>query len=136
MLTSSARNGHNTEIIRTFFNKLSDAKLTIKLAKSVFCHENLTFLGHILGLGQVKPFKAEVFLDFPVPTEKTTNVMCFLSMAWYYRNSVIAEPLTNLLGKRVKYVWRDVSNDKSFVKLKAILKSAPVLLAPSFYKEF
>ena len=49
--------------------------------------------------------------------------------------SVIAEPLTNLLGKRVKYVWTD-DCQKSFDKLKAILKSAPVLLAPSFDKEF
>ena len=54
----------------------------------------------------------------------------------YYNNfSVIAEPLTNLLGKRVKYVWTD-DCQKSFDKLKAILKSAPVLLAPSFDKEF
>ena len=49
--------------------------------------------------------------------------------------SVIAEPLTNLLGKRVKFLWTD-NCQKSFEKLKAILKSAPVLLAPSFDKEF
>ena len=62
--------------------------------------------------------------------------MCFLGMAGNYRKfcsnfSVIAEPLTNLLGKRVKYVWTD-DCQKSFDKLKAILKIAPVLLAPSF----
>ena len=61
-------------------------------------------------------------------------------MAGYYREfcnnfSVIAEPLTNLFGKRVKFIWTD-NCQKSFDKLKPILKSAPVLLAPSFDKEF
>ena len=66
--------------------------------------------------------------------------MRFLGMAGYYRKfcnnfSIIAEPLTNLLGKRVKFIWTD-NCQKSFEKLKAILKSAPVLLAPNFDKEF
>ena len=43
--------------------------------------------------------------------------------------------MTNLLGKRVKYVLTD-DCQKSFDKLKAILQSAPVLFAPSFNKEF
>ena len=60
--------------------------------------------------------------------------MRFLGMAGYYRKfcnnfSVIAEPLTNLLGKKVKFNWTD-NCQKSFEKLKAIFKSAPVLLAP------
>ena len=59
--------------------------------------------------------------------------MRFLGMAGYYRKfcykfSIIAESLANLLGKRVTFIWTD--------KLKAILNSAPVLLAPSFGKAF
>ena len=66
--------------------------------------------------------------------------MPFLGMAIYYRKfcnnfSIITEPLTNLPGKRVKFIWTD-NCQKPFEKLKAILKSAPVLLAPSFDKEF
>ena len=129
------------QTIRNFFGRLSEAKLTVNLAKSEFCHANLTFLGHIVGQGQVKPVEAKVeaISDFPVPTGKR-QLMRFLGMAGYYRKfcnnfSIIAEPLTNLLGKRVKYVWTD-DCQKSFDKLKAILKSAPVLLAPSFEKEF
>ena len=66
--------------------------------------------------------------------------MRFLGMAGYNRKfcnnfSVIAEPLTNLLGKRVKFIWTD-NCQKSFEKFKAIPKSAPVLLAPSFDTEF
>ena len=80
-----------------------------------------------MGQGQVKPVesKAEAISDFPVPSGKR-QLMHFLGMAGYYRKfcnnfSVIAEPLTNLLGKRVKFIWTD-NCQKSFEKLKAILK--------------
>ena len=101
----------------------------------------MTFLGHIVGQGQVRPVEAKVeaISDFPVPTGKR-QLMRFLGMAGYYRKfcnnfSVIAEPLTNLLGKKVRYVWSEACQ-KSFDQLKAILKSAPVLSAPRFDREF
>ena len=66
--------------------------------------------------------------------------MRFLGMAGYYRKfcknfSGIAEPLTNLLKKSTKFKWNDKCQD-AFDRLKAILKSAPVLLAPDFDKCF
>ena len=91
--------------IKAFFDKVSEAKLTINIAKSEFCHATLKFLGHTVGHGQVKPIdaKVEVISDFPVPTCKR-QLMMFLGMAGYYRKlcnifSVIAEPLTYLLSK-------------------------------------
>ena len=49
--------------------------------------------------------------------------------------SVIAEPLTNLLSKRIRFKWTtDCQN--ALDKLKATLRSEPVLLAPNFNKEF
>ena len=84
----------------------------------------------MVGQGQVKPVEAKVgaISDFPLPSGKR-QLMCFLGMAGYYRKfcstfSVIAEPLTNILGKRVRFIWTD-NCQKSFEKLKAILKSAP-----------
>ena len=94
-----------------------------------------------MGQGQVKPTEAkfEAISDFPVPSGKR-QMMRFLGMNRYYRKfchnfSTIAEPLTNLLVKSVKFIWTDDCY-KYFDKLKAILKSAPVLLVPSFDKEF
>ena len=43
--------------------------------------------------------------------------------------------MTNLLGKRVKFLWTD-DCQKYFEKLKVILKSAPHFSTPSFDKEF
>ena len=40
--------------IREFFERLSKAKLTINLAKSEFRHAILTFLGRVVGQGEVK----------------------------------------------------------------------------------
>ena len=87
-----------------------------------------------MGHGQVKPIevKVEGISDFPVPTCKR-QLMSFLGMVGYYRKlcnnfSVNAEPLTNLLSKRMRFKWTsDCQN--AFYKLKAILRSEPVLLA-------
>ena len=64
-----------------------------------------------MGQGWVKPIEAKVgaILDFPVPTCKRQQMM-FLGMAGHYRKlcnncSVIAEPLINLLGKRMWFNW-------------------------------
>ena len=46
--------------IRQFFDRLSKAKLTVNLAKTEFCHATVTFLGHLVGQGQVKPLEAKV----------------------------------------------------------------------------
>ena len=122
-----------------FFERLSQAKLTINLAKSEFCHATLIFYGHFVGQGQVKPVEAKVeaISDFSVPTCKR-QLMRFLGMAGYYRKfcdnfSVNAELLTNLLSKRTKFIW---TNDcqKAFNILKAMLKNEQVLLAPNLQK--
>ena len=94
-----------------------------------------------MGQGQVKLLEAKVnaISDFPVPKCKR-QLMQFLGMAGYYRKfcknfSGTAELLTNLLKKSTKFKWNDKWQD-AFDHLKAILKSAPVLLAPDFDKCF
>ena len=65
---------------------LSEFQLTVNLNKSEFCHGTLTFLGHIVGHGQVKPIfaKGQGINDFPVPSNKK-QLMRFFGMAGYYR---------------------------------------------------
>ena len=104
---------------------------------SCYCNISRTSCGQ----GQVKPLEAKVnaISEFPVPKCKR-QLIRFLGMAGYYRKfcknfSGIAEPLTNLLKKSTKFKWNDKCQD-AFDRLKAILKSAPVLLAPDFDKCF
>ena len=101
----------------------------------------MTYLGHVVGQGQVKPVdaKVKVISDFPRP-ETRKQLMRFLGMAGYYRKfcqnfSTVAEPLTQLLSKKAKFLWNDKC-EQAFEELKAILRSAPVLSAPDFDHQF
>ena len=127
--------------MRKFFDRLHEAKLTINLSKSEFGQATVTFLGHIVGQGQVKPIDAKIkaISEFPQPSNKR-KLMQFLGMAGYYRKfcanfSTITEPLTRLLRKNVKFCWT-AECEQAFTKLKAILQSSPVLLAPDFHSPF
>ncbi|XP_071845114.1 uncharacterized protein [Apostichopus japonicus] len=127
--------------IRSLFEKLTEANLTVNLVKSEIAHANVIFLGHVVGQGEVKPVKAKVeAIDkYPVPATKK-QLMRFLGMARYYRRfcrnfSDVAAPLTNLLSKSTKFVWTE-SCQNAFDKIKAILMSSPVLRAPNFSKQF
>ena len=129
------------QILRELFDRLSKARLTVNLLKSEFCHAQVTFLGHIVGQGQVKPVDAKIraISAFPRPENKK-QVMRFLGMVGYYRKfcpnfSAVAEPLTNLLKKKEKFVW-SVQCENAFQNLKAIMQSSPVLAAPDFSVPF
>ena len=62
-------------LIRSFFDRLSEFQLTVNLNKSEFCHGTLTFLGHVVGHGQVKPIflKVQAINDFLVPSNKSSS---------------------------------------------------------------
>ena len=129
------------KIIREFFERLSRAMLTINLSKSEFGQAQVTYLGHIVGQGEVKPVsaKVEAIANFPRPESKK-QLMRFLGMAGYYRRfcpnfAAVTEPLTQLLSKRIKFIWSERC-DKAFEELKAMLQSAPVLTAPDFKSSF
>ena len=95
--------------MRKFFQRLSEANLTINLVKSEFGCGHVTYLGHIVRQGKVKPMtaKIEAICAFPQPSTKK-QVMRFLGMAGYYRKfcpnfSTVTEPLAALLQKSVKF---------------------------------
>ena len=69
LTTSSSTQTVGVITLRKFFDRLSKAKLTVNLAKTEFCHATVTFLGHLVGQGQVKPLEAKVnaISEFPVP---------------------------------------------------------------------
>ena len=86
-----------------------------------------------MGQGQEKPVEAKVeaISDFHVPSGKR-KLMRFLGMAGYYRKfcnnfSIIAEPLTNLLGKRVEFICTFYCQNKKRAKIRNRYNQAPHL---------
>ena len=127
--------------IERFFQIMREAKLTINLMKSEFGKATVKYLGHIVGQGQVRPLDAKIqtIVKFPIPTSRK-ELARFLGMAGYYRNfclnfSDIAAPLTNLLSKKVKFVWTD-DCQLAFDKVKLLLQKSPVLKSPDYEKPF
>ena len=127
--------------IKRFFQIMREAKLTINLMKSEFGKATVKYLGHIVGQGQVRPLDAKIqtIVKFPIPTSRK-ELARFLGMAGYYRNfclnfSDIAAPLTNLLSKKVKFVWTD-DCQLAFDKVKLLLQKSPVLKSPDYEKPF
>ena len=127
--------------IKHFFQIMREAKLTINLMKSEFGKATVKYLGHIVGQGQVRPLDAKIqtIVKYPIPTSRK-ELARFLGMAGYYRNfclnfSEIAAPLTNLLSKKVKFVWTD-DCQLAFDKVKLFLQKSPVLKSPDYEKPF
>ena len=59
-------------MLRELFARLAKAQMTLNLAKSDFCKATVTYLGHNIGQGKVKPLhsKVQAIIDFQNPTNK------------------------------------------------------------------
>ena len=90
------------EHIRTVFEKLRDAKLSMKLSKCHFFTKEIQYLGHILGTEGIKPVPAKTeAIKAMHPPVNSKQVRAFLGLVDYYRKFIknfakIAKPLTML----------------------------------------
>ena len=141
LVISGATWPEHLEHLSSLFDRLADANLTVNLDKCEFAQATVTFLGHVVGQGQILPLKAKVeaIEKFPPPDGKKA-LMRFLGMAGFYRKfcrnfSPVVAPLTDLLRKGAKFKWSDTCQ-AAFDKVKAMLSHSPVLAAPDFSKPF
>lgn len=121
------------------FCRLSDANLTINLAKYQFGKATVTCLGQVIGQVLLVMAKVTVIQEYPVLCDRCA--LCrFLGVVGYYRifcknfSSVVC-PLTDLLSPKRKFMWTKACN-KAFENVKALLQTAPVLAVPDFSKPF
>lgn len=120
---------------------LRKANLTINIEKSKFVLKQVKYLGHLIGHGTIRtdPDKVQAIRDFPLP-KSVRQLRRFLGICGWYRRFVrnfasITSPLTDMLQKGRKFVWSEDAKS-SFVQLKEMLCSAPVLHNPDFSRPF
>ena len=105
--------------------------------------DECTYLGHIVGNGQVRPEKGKIAAveAFPVPKTKK-DVRAFLGLTGYYRKLIpkyatLAAPLTELTRKQQPncLAW-NAECAEAFEALKRHLCTSPVLKCPDFERPF
>ena len=131
---------HLTRLQR-LFSVLKEAGITVNLAKSAFGQGSVTYLGHTVGHGEVRPKAANVkpLLALPTPTTRK-KFLRFLGMAGFYRRfcsnfPTVAAPLTDLTSSSVSFRW-NLACDLAFTHLKTLLASHPVVRNPDFNQPF
>ena len=143
ILVASQTWDQHLEAIQSLLNRLDNVNLSVRPTKCFLGFRELSFLGHKIGRGFMKPEedKVEKILNAPQPQNKS-QLRSFLGMAGYYRRFVdnyssIALPLTNLTkkGSPDKLPW-DQECQKSFDLLKLKLSSEPVLILPDESRTF
>ena len=127
--------------LREVFKLLRDAKLYVKLSKCDFWKTELVFLGYTVGADGIKPNPSKIAAVQEWPSPKNVKELrSFLGLATFFRRfvqgfSTLVAPLTSLLRKESAFVWNAVC-EQTFLKLKEVLTSAPVLAMPDYDKPF
>ena len=111
------------EHIKTVFEKLRHAKLSMKLSKCHFFAKEIQYLGHILGVEGIKPVPAKTeAIKAMHPPVNPKQVCAFLRLVGYYRKFIknfakMAKPLTMLTRMDVKFEWKE-THHCAFMKRK------------------
>ena len=125
--------------IKTVFEKLCHAKLSMKLSKCHFFTKEIQYLGHILGMEGIKPVPAKTeAIKAMHPPVNPKQVRTFLGLVGYYQKFIknfakIAKLLTMLTRMDVKFKWKE-THHCAFMKLKDAIIQAPILRYPDTTK--
>lgn len=112
------------EVLRSVFERLKGAGLTVNKQKCLFCRRELRYLGYIVneaGLS-VEPEKIRAILRLPTPST-VREVRSVIGMASWYRRFIpvfatLLHPITDLLRKGTSFVCDEACED-AWTKLKS-----------------
>ena len=99
-------------LLEKIFQLVIKANLKLKATKCIFGAKQVTFLGHEISANGIKQEQSKLNALSSLPTPKDANeVRRVLGLFSYYRKfvpkfAIIAEPLTRLTRKNVKFVWQ------------------------------
>jgi len=155
-LTCSTFEDH-LEKLDIILNRLNKSGLKVNAQKSVFCTDQIEYLGFYITRDGIKPIdkKVRAILDLDKP-KNIRDVRKVLGMIQYYRDlwekrSHVLAPLSDLVGKYSpnkkngkkgkrkmtppKFVWTEEC-DKAFTQIKKIVSREVMLAYPNFNKKF
>ena len=123
--------------IKTVFEELRHAKLSMKLSKCHFFAKEIQYHGHILGVEGIRPVPAKTeAIKAMHPPVNPKQVCAFLRLVGYYRKFIknfakIAKPLTMLTCMDVKFKWKetDTSDTRTQQNLILCIWMPPMTLA-------
>ncbi|GJY36639.1 putative reverse transcriptase domain-containing protein [Tanacetum coccineum] len=141
ILIYSKNKQEHEEHLKLILELLKKEELYAKFSKCEFWIPKVQFLGHVIdskGI-YVDPAKTESIKDWASP-KSPTKIRQFLGLAGYYPRFIegflkIAQPMTKLTQKKVKFVWGD-KQEAAFQLLKQKLCSAPILALPEGSEDF
>lgn len=122
----------NLNKLKQVLQVASENGLLIQFPKCQFVMKKVTFLGHVLEGGLVRPSeeKTEAIRTYPQP-KNVKQVMSFLGLAGFFRRfvpgfSLLAKPLSDLTRAEVVFVFGK-EQIAAFSALKTMLCDKPVL---------
>jgi hypothetical protein len=127
--------------LRVILQRLRDHHLYAKFSKREFCLDSVRFLGHTISSEgiSVDPTKVQKVMDWKPPIS-VHQIRSFFGLAGYYQRFIldfsrIANPMTELLKKEIKFHWDDKC-EEAFHTLRKLLTTAPVLAQLDNTKHF
>jgi len=130
-------------ILRNFFDRIRQAKLTLRPSKCEIGEWTFSFLGHILSEGILSPKQDTVAKILNAPPPRThKQLRAFLGLANFYRKyvpnfAIVAAPLTDATRKESpnEIPWNE-ARDQPFQELKKRISSPPILRLPDVSQPF
>jgi hypothetical protein len=117
-------------------DRMREHKLYLRLEKCEFEKTKIEYLSIIISHNKVEmdPVKIAGVADWPMPSNKK-EVQLFVSFVNFYRHFIPGfshhvRALFDLTMKDVRFIW-GLPQEDSFMKLKELVTSAPVLVLPN-----
>jgi hypothetical protein len=134
IFTNSMEEHHR--ITGLVLDRMHEHKLYLRLEKCKFEQTRIEYLGVIISHNKVEmdPVKIVGVADWLTPSNKK-EVQSFVSFVNFYRRFIPgfshhAHALFDLTMKDVRFIW-GLPQEDSFMKLKELITSAPVLVLPN-----
>jgi hypothetical protein len=134
LIFTNSLNEHHL-ITRLVLDHMREHKLYLRPEKCEFEKTKIEYLGVIISHNKVEmdPVKIAGVVDWPTPSNKK-EVQSFVGFVNFYRRFIPgfshhARALFDLTMKDVRFIW-GLPQEDSFMKLKELITSAPVLVLP------